>query len=162
MPRDHSREQPQWLLARHSALTARQLLRAYGLLCLFSLTIAAAFALRGIWTIPIFSFAELGLVAIALLHYLRHARDYEHIALRNGELVIEQVSAGHCRRHHFSPWRTRIAMPQGPRQLIHINDTGAGGAQVDVGVYATPERRRQVAQELLALLPPPMSPPAPP
>ena len=46
MPRDHSREQPQWLLARHSALTARQLLRAYGLLCLFSLTIAAAFALR--------------------------------------------------------------------------------------------------------------------
>ena len=86
----------------------------------------------------------------------------EHIALRDGELIIEQVSAGHCRRHHFSPWRTRIAMPQGPRQLIHINDTGAGGAQVDVGVYATPERRRQVAQELLALLPPPLSPPAPP
>ena len=72
MPRDHSREQPQWLLARHSALTARQLLRAYGLLCLFSLTIAAVFALRGIWTIPVFSVAELGLVAIALLHCLRH------------------------------------------------------------------------------------------
>ncbi|ATD60201.1 hypothetical protein CNX70_08350 [Janthinobacterium svalbardensis] len=144
MPRDHSREQPQWLLARHSALTARQLLRAYGLLCLFSLAVAAAFALRGIWTIPVFSFAELGLVAIAL---------------RDGELIIEQVSAGHCRRHHFSPWRTRIDVPQWPRQLIHINDTGAGGAQVDVGVYATPERRRQVAQELLALLPPPLSPP---
>ena len=70
MPRDHSREQPQWLLARHSALTARQLLRAYGLLCLFSLTIAAAFALRGIWTIPVFSVVELGLVAIALLGLL--------------------------------------------------------------------------------------------
>lgn len=54
MPRDHSREQPQWLLARHSALTARQLLRAYGLLCLFSLVIAAAFALRGLWYIPVF------------------------------------------------------------------------------------------------------------
>ena len=116
MPRDDSREQPQWLLARHSALTARQLLRAYGLLCLFSLTIAAAFALRGIWTIPVFSFAELGLVAIALLHYLRHARDYEHIALRDGELIVEQVSAGHCRRHHYSPWRTRIAVSHGPRQ----------------------------------------------
>lgn len=154
MPRDHAREQPQWLLARHSALTARQLLRAYGLLCLFSLVIAAVFALRGLWIIPVFSFAELGLVSVALLHCLRHARDYEYIALRDGELVIEQVSAGHCRRHHFYPWRTRIDVPQWPRQLIQIKDIGAGGAHVDVGVFATPERRRQVAQELLALLPP--------
>jgi uncharacterized membrane protein len=136
-------------------LTARQLLRAYGLLCLFSLTIAAAFALRGIWTIPVFSVAELSLVAIALLHCLRHARDYEHIALRDGELIIEQVSAGHCRRHHFSPWCTRIAMPQGPRQLIHINDMRDAARHVAVGVFATPERRRQVAQELCALLPRP-------
>ena len=158
MPRDHSREQPQWLLARYSALTARQLLCAYGLLCLFSLTIAAAFALRGFWTIPAFSFAELGLVAIALLHYLRHARDYEHIALRDGELIVEQVSAGHCRRHHFSPWRTRVDVPCWPRQLIRIKDIGHGGAQVDVGVFATPERRRQVAQELCALLPPYLGP----
>ncbi|NHQ90963.1 DUF2244 domain-containing protein [Janthinobacterium lividum] len=158
MPRDHSREQPQWLLARHSALTARQLLRAYGLLCLFSFVIAAAFALRGLWYIPVFSFLELGLVAAALLHYLRHARDYEHIALRDGELVIEQVSAGHCRRHHFFPWRTRIAVPQGPRQLIHINDMCDAARHVSVGVFATPERRRQVAQELCALLPPYLGP----
>ncbi|MBW3500471.1 hypothetical protein JAB6_36090 [Janthinobacterium sp. HH104] len=158
MPRDHSREQPQWLLARHSALTARQLLRAYGLLCLFSLVIAAAFALRGLWYIPVFSFVELGLVATALLHYLRHARDYEHIALRDGELIIEQVSGGHCRRHHFAPWRTRIAMPQGPRQLIHINDMYDATRHVAVGVFATPERRRQVAQELGALLPPYLGP----
>ena len=159
MPRDHSREQPQWLLARHSALTARQLLRAYGLLCLFSLVIAAAFALRGLWYIPVFSFAELGLVAIALLHYLRHARDYEHIALRDGELIIEQVSAGRCLRHHFAPWRTRIAVPQGPRQLIHISDMRDAARHVAVGVFATPERRQQVAQELQALLPPPVPPP---
>ncbi|MEG0879871.1 MAG: DUF2244 domain-containing protein [Janthinobacterium sp.] len=158
MPRDHSREQPQWLLARHSALTARQLLRAYGVLCLFSLVIAAAFALRGLWAIPAFSFAELGLVAIALQHHLRHARDYEHIALRDGELIIEQVSAGRCRRHRFAPWRMRIVVPQGPGQLIHINDTGHGGAHVDVGVFATPERRQQVAQELCALLPPYLGP----
>ena len=162
MPRDCSREQPEWLFVRHRALTTRQLLRAYGLLCLLSLTIAAAFALRGLWTIPVFSFAELGLVAVALLYYLRHARDYEHIALRDGELIIEQVSAGHCRRHHFSPWRTRVEVPCWPRQLIRINDIGHGGAQVDVGVFATPERRRQVAQELCALLPTPLSPPAPP
>lgn len=159
MPRDHSREQPQWLLARHSALTARQLLRAYGLLCLFSLVIAAAFALRGLWYIPVFSFAELGLVAIALLHYLRHARDYEHIALRDGELIIEQVSAGRCLLHHFAPWRTRIAVPQGPRQLIHISDMRDAARHVAVGVFATPERRLQVGQELLALLPPPVPPP---
>ncbi|MCX7293877.1 DUF2244 domain-containing protein [Janthinobacterium sp.] len=158
MPRDSSREQPQWRFTRHSALTARQLLRAYGVLCLFSTAIAAVFALRGFWYIPVFSFAELGLVAIALLHYLRHARDYEDIALRDGELIIEQVSAGRCRRHHFSPWRTRVVVPHWRGQLIHIKDIGAGGAQVDVGAFATPERRQQVAQELLALLPPPLSP----
>lgn len=150
MPRDSSREQPQWRFTRHSALTARQLLRAYGLLCLFSTAIAAAFALRGLWYIPVFSFAELGLVAVALLHYLRHARDYEYIALRDGELIIEQVSAGRCRRSSFAPWRTRIVVPQGPRQLIRIGD---GAAQVEVGALATPERRRQVAHELCALLP---------
>ncbi|MGK5061664.1 hypothetical protein [Janthinobacterium sp. LB3P112] len=54
--------------------------------------------------------------------------------------------------------RTRIDVPQGPRQLLHIKDVGHGGAQVDVGVFATPERRWQVAQELLALLPPPAPP----
>lgn len=155
MPRDTSREQPQWLFARHSALTARQLLRAYGLLYLFSCTIAAAFALRGYWYIPVFSFAELSLVAIALLYYLRHARDYEHIALRDGELIVEQVSAGRCRRSSFNPWRTRIVVPQGTRQLICIRELRDGGAQVTVGAFATPERRRQVAQELCALLPSP-------
>ena len=155
MPRDHSREQPQWLFARHRALTTRQLLRAYGVLCLFSTAIAAAFALRGLWYIPVFSFAELGLVAVALQYYLRHARDYEHIALRDGELIVEQVRAGRCRRHHFAPWRTRIVVPQGTRQLIRICDLRAGGMQVAVGALATPERRRQVAQELRALLPSP-------
>lgn len=152
MPRDSSREQPQWLFTRHRALTTRQLLRAYGLLCLFSMAIAVAFALRGLWYIPCFSFAELSLVAVALLYYRRHAHDYEHIALRDGMLIVEQVSAGHCRRSSFSPWHTRIVVPQGSRQLIRIGD---GAAQVDVGVFATPERRQQVARELCALLPDP-------
>ena len=155
MPRDLSREQPQWLFARHRALSTRQLLRAYGLLCLFSAFIAAAFALRGVWYIPMFSFAELSLVALALLYYLRHARDYEYIALRDGELIVEQVSAGRCRRQRFAPWRTRIVVPQGTRQLIRICDLRDGGAQVAVGAFATPERRHQVARELCALLPPP-------
>ncbi|MCY1251394.1 hypothetical protein D9M72_651500 [compost metagenome] len=97
-------------------------------------------------------------MAAALLHYLRHARDYEHIVLRDGELIIEQVSGGRCRRHHFSPWRTRIAVPQWPRQLIHINDICDATRHVAVGVFATPERRRQVAQELGALLPPYLGP----
>ena len=155
MPRDHSREQPQWLFARHQALSTRQLLRAYGVLWPFSTAIAAAFALRGLWYIPMFSFAELSLVALALLYYLRHARDYEHITLRDGELIVEQVRAGRCQRHHFSPWRTAIVIPQGARQLIRICDLRSGGAQLAVGAFATPERRRQVAQELSALLPSP-------
>jgi len=150
MPRDSSREQPQWRFTRHSALTARQLLRAYALLCLFSIAIAAGFALRGFWYIPIFSFAELSLVALALLYYMRHARDYEQIALRDGLLIVEQVSAGQCRRSSFALWCTRIVVPQGPRQLIRIGD---GAAQVEVGALATLERRRQVAHELCALLP---------
>ncbi|MGK5079701.1 DUF2244 domain-containing protein [Janthinobacterium sp. HLX7-2] len=152
MPRDDSREQPQWLFARHNTLTARQLLRAYGLLCLFSSVIAAAFALRGFWYIPVFSFAELSLVALALLYYLRHAGDYEHITLRDGVLMVEKVSAGQCRRSSFTPWRTRIVVPQGPHQLIRIGD---GAVQVEVGALATPERRLQVAHELCALLPSP-------
>ena len=97
-----------------------------------------AFALRGLWYIPVFSFAELVLVAIALLYYLRHARDYEHLALRDGVLLIEQVSAGRHQRSSFRPWCTRIAVPEGPRQLIRIS---CGSMHVEVGAFATPERR---------------------
>jgi len=150
MPRDCSREQPEWLFIRHSALTARQLLRAYGLLCFFSTGIAIAFALRGYWYISLFSVLELSAVAAALLYYQRHARDYEQISLRDGVLLVEQVSARRYRRRSFEPWTTRISVPRSPRQLIRI---ATPGRQVDVGRYATHERRRQVAQELRALLP---------
>ncbi|MFZ4877973.1 DUF2244 domain-containing protein [Janthinobacterium sp. Mn2066] len=150
MPRDCSREQPEWRFIRHSALTARQLLRAYGLLCFFSIGIALAFALRGYWYISLFSVLELSAVAAALLYYQRHARDYEQISLRDGVLLVEQVSARRCRRSSFEPWSARISVPRSPRQLIRI---AAPGRHVDVGRYATHERRRQVAQELRALLP---------
>ena len=132
MPRDHSREQPQWLFARHRALTTRQLLRAYGVLCLFSTAIAAAFALRGLWYIPVFSFAELGLVAMALLYYLRHARDYEHIALRDGELtqltrdhslVDELVRTGRLTEEEAAdhPQRSIITRALGPEAGVEVD-----------------------------------------
>ena len=114
MPRDHSREQPQWLLARHSALTARQLLRAYGLLCLFSLTIAAAFALRGIWTIPLtLPEALRGRAVNSLGRNLGGAGRRIQIPVRDSGPELFTFSNVYCARPGFRCGRVAAIMSRG-------------------------------------------------
>ena len=145
MPRDLSMEKREWLLKRNCSLAPRQLALAYGVLCLLSFSVAAAFALYGYWYVPAFSLLEMSAVACALLHYARHADDYEHIALHDNCLLIEQVRAGRARRTRLDPYWTRIAIPAAGRRLIHLE---AKGVAIDIGCFATEARRRQVAREL--------------
>jgi uncharacterized membrane protein len=153
MPRDLRMDKHEWLLKRHCSLAPRQLALAYGVLCLLTSSVAAAFAWHGYWYVPAFSLLEMSAVAWALLYHARHAADYEHIVLRDASLLVEQMRAGRVRQTRLDPYWTRIGLP--PVRGGGLIRLEAKGVAVEVGRFATAAQRRQVAQELRQYLPGP-------
>lgn len=135
----------EWLLKRNCSMSPRQAGIAYGFLCLFTFTIAAAFALNGFWVVLAYALLESGAVALALLHYARHATDHEHIALSDGCLLVERIQAGSVQQVRLDPCWTRIALPTRRHTLIGLESRGV---KVEVGGFVSEKVRRQVAQEL--------------
>jgi uncharacterized membrane protein len=135
----------EWLLKRNCSLTPRQLGKAYALLCAASFSIAAWFALHGIWFVLAFAAAEMAAVACALLHYSRHALDREHIALSERCLLVERVQGGRLEQVRLDPHWTRIAVPDRRRALIELESRGT---RVAVGAFVSDAIRQQVAGEL--------------
>lgn len=126
-------------------MSPRQVAHAYGLLCVFVLAIGFGFALIGIWFALAFAVIEIGAVALALLHYARHATDQEHIALSEGCLLIERIEAGQLQQVRLDPCWTKIAVPSRRRSLIQLESRGV---KVEVGGFVSEEARQKVAQEL--------------
>ncbi|WP_167221722.1 DUF2244 domain-containing protein [Massilia rubra] len=135
----------EWLLKKNCSMSPRQVGVAYGALCGFLVAIALAFALYGAWFVFAFVLLEIGVLAAALLHYARHAGDYETVAFSEGGLVVERVEAGKLERIRLEACWTRIAMPDSRRGLIALE---ARGVKVEIGGFVGEELRRQVAQEL--------------
>jgi uncharacterized membrane protein len=136
----------EWFLKRNCSLSPRQLGLAYALLCLGALGIALVFVLQGVWFVFAFAVLELAGIALALLHYARHALDHEHIALSERCLLVERVKAGHSEQVRLDPAWTRISLPDHRRRpLIGLESCGV---KVEVGRFVNEARRRQVALEL--------------
>lgn len=149
MQRDLFMERREWLLQRNRALSPRQLALAYGVLCVFSLSVAIGFLLLGVWQILFFSALEMSAVAFAFIHYARHAADHDHIVLSRGCLLVESRRAGVLRQTRLDPCWTRVAAPDTPRALIVLS---AHQVRLEVGALVTAARRVQIAQELQAEL----------
>lgn len=139
----------EWLLKRNCSMSPRQVAVAYGALCLLTFAVASAFAVRGMWLVPAYAVLETGGLALALLHYARHATDHEHIALSEGCLLVERIEAGQCRQVRLDPYWTRIGVPARRHGLIRLE---ARGVSVDVGAFVSEETRHRVAAELRAQL----------
>jgi len=136
----------EWFLKRNCSLTPRQLAYAYLVLCAGAFGIALVFALQGIWHVFAFALFEMAGIAVALLHYARHALDHEHIALTERCLLIERVRAGRTEKVRLDPHWTRVALPDSRRQpLIALESRGV---KVEIGGFVTDAIRQQVAQEL--------------
>jgi uncharacterized membrane protein len=136
----------EWVLKRNCSLSPRQLAAAYALLCAGALGIALVFVLQGIWFVFAFAVLELAGVALALLHYARHALDHEHIALTDHCLLVERVNAGQREAIRLDPSWTRIRLPDNRRRaLIQIESRGV---RVEVGSFVSEAIRQQVALEL--------------
>ena len=130
-------------------MSPRQVAIAYGVLCLLTFTIASVFAVRGMWLVLAYALVETGGLAIALLHYARHATDQEHIALSDGCLLVERIEGGECAQVRLDPCWTSIGRPTRRDALIRIESRGV---RVEVGGFVSEEKRRQVADELRAEL----------
>ncbi len=135
----------EWLLKRNCSLSPRQLALAYAVLCLLSLVVALMFVMQGAWVVLVFSILEMAVVALAFLHYARHATDHEHIVLNDGCLLVEQVEGGQVKQIRLEPCWTRVALPSRSQDLIALE---ARGVKIDIGQFVTQAERRQVAQEL--------------
>ena len=149
MRRDLLRERREWLLRRNCSLSPRQLGTAYGLMCLFSFSVAGGFMVAGMWQVLMYTTLEMSAAAAAFLYYARHATDYEHIVLGNGQLLIEKASAGKVQVTQLELYFLRLQMPERYGELIHLE---AKGIAIDIGGFATDPRRRALAQELRAEL----------
>lgn len=135
----------EWLLKRNCSLSPRQMAVAYAILFCASFAVALAFALRGAWQIIVFSVLEMACVALAFLHYARHATDCEHVALRDGCLLIELVDGNQFRQFRLDPYWTRVASPNQQDRLVVLE---ARGVRVRVGRFVTEAKRLQFAREL--------------
>jgi uncharacterized membrane protein len=140
----------EWMLKRNCSMSPRHAAIAYGVLCLGACAIGLAFALHGIWFVFAFALLEVAGIALALLHYARHATDCEHIALTADCLLIERLQAGHLEQLRLDPCWTRIVVPNNCRRtLIQLESRGL---KVEVGSFVSETIRQQVAQELRGAL----------
>ena len=136
----------EWTLQRNCSLSPRQVARAYAVLCLGSLAVAAGFLANGIWLVLAFSLLELALVGLALLVYARHATDHERIALSESGLLVTCVQANRRELVRLDPLWTRVVVPDERRRaLVRLESRGV---KVEIGRFVDDARRRQVAREL--------------
>jgi len=140
-------------LQRNCSMTPRQVARAYALLCAFSLAVALAFFLQGVWMVLAFSLLEMSCVGLALLLYARHALDRERIVLSNDCLLVECVQAERHSQSRLDPLGVRVLTGldaaagdrRARRALITLESRGV---RVEIGRFVNEAQRRQVAREL--------------
>lgn len=135
----------EWILKRNCSISPRQLAIAYVGLCMVSLAIAMFFTFHGAWYVLSFSILEMFAVALAFLHFGRHATDRERIALVDGYLIVELIQAEKARQFRLDPQWTRVEPPASSSGLIALK---ARGVHVEVGRFLTELKRHEFAREL--------------
>jgi len=132
-------------LRRNVSITPRQMLNAYALLCLLSLSVAAGFWWQGVALVGLFTGLELVAVGVALLLVARHAGDRELITLSGRELAVEQHCGPGVARTSFRTEWVRVEPLSDDGSLVELSGEGRS---VRVGRHVRSEQRVALAQEL--------------
>lgn len=136
-----------WLfeLRRNVSLTPRQLMLAYGLLCMLSLSVAAGFWLQGIAMVVAFTSVELLAVGAAMVIVARHAGDRELITLRGREMAVELHVGMDVEHTLFRAEWVRVEPAAEDGSLVELSGQGH---RVRIGRHVRPELRVELADEL--------------
>lgn len=84
---------------QNNSLGARRLWAVFGVLALFSLTLACAFAMAGAWMVLPYSILELALVGLAFHVVERRAGDWERLMVVGDRVIVER-QVGRSRTRH--------------------------------------------------------------
>ena len=132
-------------MKRNCSVTPAQLLALFMSLSVVSLGIATFFWFQGATLVMPFAWLELLAVGAAFVVYARHARDGEKISLQDGQLVVEQETAGRLERAEFNREWVRVEPKDGDGSLIEVSGQGR---TVRVGRHVRPELRPALAREI--------------
>lgn len=129
---------------RHAgSLDVRVLLSVFGSLALFSLMVAAGFALSGAWLIIPFAGLEVAGLAVAFFVILRRAGDFERVALSGDRVLVEFRERGRAGQFEFHRCWARLVTGEAGSVALSSH-----GRTVEIGRYCSLEGRRALALEL--------------
>lgn len=134
----------EWQLQRHAALSPRQAFKVYLALSALSLFVAAGLWQAGASMVLPLTFAEMLLLALAMVLYVRHASDRDLIAMKPSLVRVEQHRAGQVNRVDFNPRWVRVEPDRHDGSLVRLSGQGRS---VMVGEYVPRDCRRQLAEE---------------
>ena len=130
-----------WMLRRNCSVTPPQLMWVFVGLSGASLGVAAFFWAMGATLVLPFAVVELVALGAAFVVYARHATDRERISLCEGQLVVEQESAGKTLRCEFSRHAVQVVPQTGGDQLIDPVATLRAPARRRTAQRARPDHR---------------------
>jgi uncharacterized membrane protein len=140
-----------WTIKRNCSASPGQLAGVFGSIVAVSFAIGVAFAAHGLWLVLPFVGVELLAVAAAFFCYGRLAADYERIALRDGELAVEQVEGGRRSLRRLPSHWARVELQRRGRAGVRVW-LAAGAERIEVGRHLPDVRRLRLAEELRTAL----------
>ncbi|UCH48376.1 MAG: DUF2244 domain-containing protein [Betaproteobacteria bacterium] len=136
---------------RNNSSSQHGRLLVFGSLGLFTLLVAAGFALAGAW--PVLPFAGMECVALYLAYrwLQRHDGDYESISIEGDCVVVETRDGGKVQRHELSRYWAQVVVDEsvGRRRRVFLR---AHGREVEFGRLLCDDAKVGLAKRLRARL----------
>ena len=132
---------------RNNSSSPRTRLLVFGSLGLFTLLVAAVFALAGAW--PIAPFAGIECVALFLAYcwLRRHDEDYELITIVGDDVIVESRDGARVERRQLSRYWAQVVVDDrsGRRKRVLLR---AHGRESEFGKLLCDEARMSLAKRL--------------
>jgi uncharacterized membrane protein len=136
---------------RNNSSSPRARLLVFGSLGLFTLLVAAGFALIGAWPVAPFAGIECCALYVAYSWLKRHDEDYESITFEGDDVVVETRDGTVVARNRISRFWAQVIVetcPNGRRRVL----LRAHGRDIEFGRLLSDEAKLSVARRLRATL----------
>lgn len=133
---------------RHcSSLDWRLLYMVFGSLALFSVLVAAVFAVAGAWLIIPFAGIEIVALGLAAWWTLRCEGDFERLAFDGDRILVEIREQGLSRRFEFNRCWARLVTGNAGAVALRSH-----GREIAIGRFCGEESRQELAREVRSRL----------
>jgi len=136
------------LLKRNCSISPKGMIAVFALLSLATLGIGLGFAIAGAWLVLPFAGLEVAGLLLAFFWTLRHAADYERIAVGRGRVWVEVAEGRMLRRHELESSAVRVRLAPDGRRGTRVLLTNAGAGEIEVGRHLDAGARLGLAGDL--------------